>query len=399
MGNENELTKLEHDNTFHVKKVSPFFDNGAGGIVRGSADVNGVQNVNVISGTITATIGTVEITNDVGNPIPVSGTVAVTQSTSPWVVSNGGTFAVQDSQDVMLGTDFSTVFGTDDIVAVHGAAIPSSELLIGIRNTAGNMTYLQGANNNADNVAVSSSGFHVQTISNNVVYDGTTWDRMRGDSTDGVLVNLGTNNDVTVTSGSISATQGTSPWVVSLTSTTITGTVAVTQSGTWDEVGINDSGNSITVDAPVATPVFVRLSDGAAAISTLPVSLTSTTITGTVAATQSGTWNIGTVTTLTGITNTVTTQAAKSATGTLSNVSGSATSVTLLSSNTSRLGAAFVNDSSAICYVKTGTTASATDYTFRLYPNDYLELPFNFTGRIDAIWASATGTMRVTEFT
>lgn len=35
---------------------------------------------------------------------------------------------------------------------------------------------------------------------------------------------------------------------VSLTSTTITGTVAVTQSGTWDEVGINDSGNSITVD-------------------------------------------------------------------------------------------------------------------------------------------------------
>lgn len=35
---------------------------------------------------------------------------------------------------------------------------------------------------------------------------------------------------------------------VSLTSTTVSGTVAVTQSGTWDEVGINDSGNSITVD-------------------------------------------------------------------------------------------------------------------------------------------------------
>ena len=35
---------------------------------------------------------------------------------------------------------------------------------------------------------------------------------------------------------------------VTMTSTTITGTVAVTQSGTWDEVGINDSGNSITVD-------------------------------------------------------------------------------------------------------------------------------------------------------
>ena len=42
-----------------------------------------------------------------------------------------------------------------------------------------------------------------------------------------VVVDLGANNDVT-----------------------ITGTVAVTQSGTWDEVGINDSGNSITVDNP-----------------------------------------------------------------------------------------------------------------------------------------------------
>lgn len=38
------------------------------------------------------------------------------------------------------------------------------------------------------------------------------------------------------------------PLPVSLTSTTVTGTVAVTQSGTWDEIGINDSGNSITVD-------------------------------------------------------------------------------------------------------------------------------------------------------
>jgi len=53
------------------------------------------------------------------------------------------------------------------------------------------------------------------------------------------------------------------------------GTVPVTQSGTWDEVGINDSGNSITVDAPQGTPVFVRLSDGTNPIATLPVSLAS----------------------------------------------------------------------------------------------------------------------------
>ena len=47
---------------------------------------------------------------------------------------------------------------------------------------------------------------------------------------------------------------------VTLTSTTITGTVAVTQSGTWDEVGINDSGNAITVDwAGTAPPIGAGL--------------------------------------------------------------------------------------------------------------------------------------------
>lgn len=45
-------------------------------------------------------------------------------------------------------------------------------------------------------------------------------------------------------------------------------------------VHVDDNTSSLTVDAPVATPVFVRLSDGAAAITTLPVSgpLTDTQI-------------------------------------------------------------------------------------------------------------------------
>lgn len=38
---------------------------------------------------------------------------------------------------------------------------------------------------------------------------------------------------------------------------------------------VTDNAGSLTVDAPVATPVFVRLSDGASAIATLPVSLAS----------------------------------------------------------------------------------------------------------------------------
>lgn len=49
-----------------------------------------------------------------------------------------------------------------------------------------------------------------------MVYDGATWDMQRGDATDGTLVNLGTNNDVTVTSGTIT------------TVTTLTGTTTLT---------------------------------------------------------------------------------------------------------------------------------------------------------------------------
>ena len=154
---------------------------------------------------------------------------------------------------------------------------------------------------------------------------------------DGLLVNLGANNDVTVT-GTVTATGPltdtelrATPVPVSLTSTTITGTVAVTQSGVWDEVGINDSGNSITVDAvnldirdltfaadkvdvsgstavgvtgPLtdaqlrATPVpisgTVTVTDGAGALNVIVDSGTLTavtTITNPVAVTQSGTWD------------------------------------------------------------------------------------------------------------
>lgn len=40
---------------------------------------------------------------------------------------------------------------------------------------------------------------------NNLLWDGANWDRAPGNQTDGQLVNLGVNNDVTVTSGSITA--------------------------------------------------------------------------------------------------------------------------------------------------------------------------------------------------
>lgn len=93
-------------------------------------------------------------------------------------------------------------------------------------------------------------------------------------------------------------------------------------------------------------------------------------------------------------------------TATLVNVAGSASSVTLIALNTARLGGVIVNDSTAILYIKYGSAASATSYTYVL-PGSVggvgatLELPAipKYTGIITGLWASATGNARTTELT
>jgi hypothetical protein len=89
----------------------------------------------------------------------------------------------------------------------------------------------------------------------------------------------------------------------------------------------------------------------------------------------------------------------KAPTATLSNVSTSTTNATLLASNTARIGAQIFNEASVVMYVKFGATASATSYTVQLATNTYYEVPAGYTGQIDGILASGTGTARVTEET
>jgi hypothetical protein len=115
--------------------------------------------------------------------------------------------------------------------------------------------------------------------------------------------------------------------------------------------------------------------------------------------TQTGTWTVQPG-------NTANTTAwlmtlSKSATATLSNVSGSASSVTLLASNTSRLGATIHNDSTADLYLKFGSTASSTSYTVKLTAQALYEVPgpYIYNGIITGIWSSATGSARITELT
>lgn len=170
--------------------------------------------------------------------------------------------------------------------------------------------------------------------------------------------------------------------------------------------GSTTSGQSGTLTQGAVTTAAPTYTTG----QTSPLSLTTTgalrtdasgstqPVSGTVAATQSGTWTVqpgNTANTTPWLVKEVT-----SATATNSNVSGSATSVTLLASNANRLGATIYNDSTAILYVNlAGNAASITNYTVQLVSGAYYELPTPhlYTGAITGIWASATGAARVTE--
>jgi hypothetical protein len=89
----------------------------------------------------------------------------------------------------------------------------------------------------------------------------------------------------------------------------------------------------------------------------------------------------------------------KPATATLANVASSASSVTLFAASSDDNARTIFNDSTAVLYVKFGTTASATSFTVQLAAGGYYEFPQPlYGGRVDGIWASANGNARVTSW-
>ncbi len=84
---------------------------------------------------------------------------------------------------------------------------------------------------------------------------------------------------------------------------------------------------------------------------------------------------------------------------TLTNVAASASSVTLLSATGQARGRTVFNDSSAVLYLKCGSGASSTSYTVQLGAGTYYEFPQPvYSGVVTGVWASATGSARVTEW-
>jgi len=211
----------------------------------------------------------------------ITGTVAVTQSTSPWVVDGnlthnnaapaannvGALVAVASSaaptytagDQVLLSTDLS---GNTRVTLT--TALPAGANTIGAVTQASgpwtqNLTQVDGVALGAPSAYGTSPGavtvVGVNAFITNVpaVSQSGTWN-----VTVNTALPAGSNNI-----GSVN--QGTSPWVVSLTSTTITGAVAVTQSTSPWVVDGNLTHNNA---APAATNVGALVAVASAAAPT-----------------------------------------------------------------------------------------------------------------------------------
>jgi hypothetical protein len=195
-----------------TQTTSPWVVSLASTTITGSVAVTGTffQATQPVSGTVTALQGTSPWVVSLASTT-ITGSVSVTQGTSPWVIS--GTVAVSNfpaSQVVTLAS--TTITGT---VAVTQSTSPwvvslASTTITGTPSF--NLAQLNAvALGSPSNYGTSPGAVSVQGV--NAFITNTP------------AVTLAS----TTITGTVSVTQGTSPWVVSLTSTTITGTVSVTQ--------------------------------------------------------------------------------------------------------------------------------------------------------------------------
>lgn len=92
---------------------------------------------------------------------------------------------------------------------------------------------------------------------------------------------------------------------------------------------------------------------------------------------------------------------ATSYTATTASVAASATAVTLAAKDTARLGLTIFNDSTSasLCVRLGDDNASLTDFTARISPGGYYEVPNHYNGKVTGIWTAASGAARVTRLT
>lgn len=372
----------------------PFFTTSSGGggstiVYQGTipwvVSVSNIPHFILDSGVITS----------VTNPVTVTGTVTANQGTTPWVVSGtvtasgnvtsfqGGTWTVGASQSGAW-TVGATQSGTWNIGTLTSITNPVSV-------TQGTSPWVV-TGTVTPSVALTTP---VTQVTSPWVVSVSNIPHVILDS--GTITNI--TNPVTVT-GTVIANQGTSPWIISGTTTT-TGTVTANQGGIWTVNAAQSGTWNIGTLTSITNPVAVT---GTFWQAIQPVS-------------QSGTWNIGTLTSITNpvaVTGTffqatqpvslATLPALTTGSATIGNVningngtviSGQqavTTSAVALATNSAK-GACVRSSINSTVTVYLGPSGVTTSTGHELNPGDSVCLPVSNTNLLFAISTSTGGTV------
>lgn len=216
-----------------------------------------------------------------GGTFPISGTVTVNQGTSPWVVS--GTVAATQSGTWTTGRTWTLSSGTDSVavtgsVTVSGTVAATQSGTWNINNISGTVSLPTGAATEASLVKLTltqgsltsgQSGPLSQGAVTTAAPSYTTAQTSPLSLTTSGLLRVDASG--TSISGTVTANQGTSPWVVgqstaaSLNATVVgTGTFAVqaAQSGTWNITNISGTISLPTGAATETTLAKLPLAQG-----------------------------------------------------------------------------------------------------------------------------------------
>lgn len=165
------------------------------------------------------------------NDVTITGTATVTGAAAENAAVSGN--------PVLTGGRYDVVSRTLNDGDVGGVAVDVNGHLI--TSPHAEAVALPDTVSNTVNIAYDHAGGFIANATFPYFFNGTTWDRARGDATNGLTVNLGANNDVTVT-GSVAVTDGAG-------SLTVDGTVAISS--------LPASTNTIEVVGDVAHDVAV----------------------------------------------------------------------------------------------------------------------------------------------
>jgi hypothetical protein len=317
-----------------------------------------------------------------GQAVPISGTVtvtstSVTQGTSPWV----------DNVSQFGGTNVSTGTGTSGLGIPRVTVSNDSNILAtqsgtwNLNNITGTVSLPTGAATSANQTNGSQATQIVQGGNTAVV------SAAGAQKVDGSAVTQPVSGTVTVTQGTAANLNA-----------TVTGTVAATQSGTWNITNISGTVSLPTGASTSANQTSVIGSVGAG------TAATNSTLTGGVFNTAAPSLSNGQqaalqLTSAGALITSATSTVITSSTSTITSVAGAASSTSLLASNANRKGAYFFNDSTATLYLAFAGSASTSTYTVQIVSNGFYEMPNPsvYTGAIFGIWSAANGNVRITE--